>query len=64
MSKTLNGFDYRKQSPHVATRADWRALFDANASAGGYHKFVAGDRTAFDKRGRMQFEVYEARGAQ
>lgn len=59
MAKVLSGFDYRKQSAHAATRAQWDALFDANASAGGYHKFLAGDRTAFDKRGRMQFEVYE-----
>lgn len=61
----LKGFDYRKQSAHAATRAQWRELFDANSASGGYHKFVGGDRTAFDKRGRMQFEVYEpTEGAQ
>lgn len=64
MAIVLNGFDYRKQSAHAATRAQWRELFAANESAGGYHKFIGGDRTAFDAKGRMLFEVYETRGAQ
>lgn len=60
----INGFDYRTQSPCAMTRKAWREEFATNEAHGGHQKMIAGDRTAFDANGRMQFECYEKGGAQ
>ncbi len=58
-STQVTGFDYRLKREVVQTMGTWRAEIKALEARKGYTKRIAGDLTAFDGSGVMQFEVYD-----
>ncbi|HEU4601552.1 MAG TPA: hypothetical protein VFS24_06275 [Steroidobacteraceae bacterium] len=61
-ARLVNGFDYRSHKPIARPMNEWRAEIERACAQGGEARRIAGDLTIFDKRGHMQFEVYDKSG--
>jgi hypothetical protein len=57
--KRVNGYSYVNGFAECKELKEWHRELSAVAAAGGSSKRVGGDLTAFDKDGKMLFEVYD-----
>lgn len=57
--RQIHGFDYRVLSTRAEPGLVWAQELAKAESDGGYVKRIAGDLSAFDKTGKVLFEVYD-----
>jgi hypothetical protein len=58
-AKVVKGFDYRVQREREQTFREWIVELVKVEIAGGYQRRIGGDLTAFDKSGKIMFEIYD-----